>query len=105
MSNTTTATTSATAAFTDHGIDAAANTAKLGPNGNHFMLNREPGDLVIACWALEKMAQFAENLGSPISKKQAKEWLNFASDPCEGWGRDNREGWTNFRLDGIGELI
>ena len=69
------------------------------------MLDRSPGDLIIACWALQTMAQFAENLGSPISKKQAKEWLDFASDPCEGWGRDTREGWINFRLDGIGELI
>ena len=104
MNDTATATPSATATFTDKGCLSSTNTARSTPY-EHCLLTRPPGDIIMACWALETLATFSENLGAPISKKQAKEWLKNATCPPEGWGRTSREDWIEFRLDGIGELI
>ena len=70
----------------------------------HFMLTLTPGELILSHLALQTLARKAKEMGHPISKKEAREWLARAADDGENWGRDNREDWTEWALDYIDEL-
>ena len=70
----------------------------------HFMLGLTPGELIISHLALQTLARKAKEMGHPISRAQAHEWLSRATDTGD-WGRDNRQDWTEWALDYISELM
>jgi TPR repeat protein len=70
----------------------------------HFMLTAKPGDLFVACYALQSMSSHAYIMGRPISKAQAREWLSSATDTL-GWWKKDREQWIETKLEGTDCLI
>lgn len=63
----------------------------------HLLKGLKPGNIVVACFALESAAKLARLHGYPITRQEAEQWLADATEICD-------PAWVVWRLDGIADL-
>lgn len=69
-------------------------------NTHYLLAGLNPGDIIIACYAIEAMSRLGKLHGHPISREEAEKWLK-AATPNSRCNAD----WLQWRLDGIEDLV